>query len=164
MQSQGTDPLAPPPPMPTAEQVQVVLDQRLAVQQLQLAHRVNRGANWLYWIAGLTAVNSLAALGELNFGFSLGLGLTMLIDATLGHASRVAAIGLDVAIVGVWIGLGLWAKRLSAIAFWLGIAFFAADALLCLYLQLYLSVLLHAWAIFAMWGGLQALNRFKRAG
>ena len=38
------------------------------------------GANWFFWIAGLSVVNSLAAFFDVEWGFIIGLGITQIVD------------------------------------------------------------------------------------
>ena len=45
------------------------------------APRVKRGANWFYWIAGLSVVNSIMFIAGANFQFVVGLGVTQIINA-----------------------------------------------------------------------------------
>src|SRR5438309_5023173 len=43
--------------------------------------RIKRGANWFYWIAGLSIINSVAFASGANFHFLAGLGVTEVADA-----------------------------------------------------------------------------------
>jgi hypothetical protein len=45
-----------------------------------LAQRHKSGANWFYWIAGLSLATSLIALGGGSWGFLISLGTTQVID------------------------------------------------------------------------------------
>src|SRR4051812_17626178 len=74
-----------------------------------LEARVKRGADWFYWIAGLSVINSIAQVTGANFHFLGGLGLTevadAIIDATIKQGEpaslRVVSIVFDlVAIAG----------------------------------------------------------------
>src|SRR5437588_12623571 len=51
----------------------------LARQQELEAH-MRRGANWFFWIAGLSVVNAVISLAEGNRHFVVGLGITEIIN------------------------------------------------------------------------------------
>src|SRR5438046_3114443 len=53
--------------------------------------RVKRGANWFYWIAALSVINSAAFIAEANFHFLAGLGVTELADAIVGESIKQGA-------------------------------------------------------------------------
>src|SRR5512138_3090367 len=48
---------------------------------MALDARIKSGAAWFYWIAGLSLINSVAALSGSKWGFILGLGITQVFDA-----------------------------------------------------------------------------------
>src|SRR5437868_5304346 len=54
---------------------------RMAGAEALLGRRARSGANWFYWIAGLTALNSVLALSGSQTTFLSGLFVTQLIDA-----------------------------------------------------------------------------------
>ncbi|MBS2027890.1 MAG: hypothetical protein JST54_08315 [Deltaproteobacteria bacterium] len=168
MQSQSPSPLAPPPPQPTAADVEVELQRRLVMLRLLQEQRVRRSASWFYWLAGFSALNSVLAHAGSTFQF-FGLGLTELIDFfalglrdKLGGGVHVVAAGLDLAIVGTWIGIGMWARQRSTAAFGVGMALFAVDALILLPLGDWLGIAFHAYALFAIYGGFQASQALKQ--
>ena len=52
-----------------------------AKQETQLETQHASGANWFYWIAGLSVINSVIILAGGGWGFVVGLGITQFIDA-----------------------------------------------------------------------------------
>ena len=61
------------------------------VERYRLAQRVKSSANWFYWIAGLSVVNSIVVHTGSSWSFIAGLGITQLIDAVgakLGPAAN----------------------------------------------------------------------------
>ena len=137
---------------------------------LALVAARNSGANWFFWIVGLSVINTLIALTGNEWGFSLGLGSTLLSDGlaqeaiTEGSASsvRFIALGVDLLIFAFYAMCGIKAMRGATWAFWLGLVFFALDTLLMLAVKEWLGVALHAWALISMWSGLSANQKLKR--
>ena len=55
-----------------------------------LRAQMQSGARWFYWIAGLSLINSIAAVSGSNWSFLAGLGITQLISGfALGLAEDV---------------------------------------------------------------------------
>ncbi len=97
-----------------------------------LERRRRSGALWFYWIAGLSLVNSVAALLGQSWRFILGLGITRLADslaAHSGHGYAVVAV-VDAAVIGGFALLGRFAARGRLWAFVAGAVFYALDGLL----------------------------------
>jgi hypothetical protein len=142
----------------------VALQQRRAVEQ-----QVKSGANWFYWIAGLSLVNS--ALSAFNAGgrFFFGLGVTQLTDAlgavlgedlgpSFGIAFRIVAFIIAVGVAGLFALFGLFANRGRKWAFMVGMALYGLDALVFVWGRDYLSIALHAFALFGLFRGVRALG------
>ena len=56
-------------------------DAALQLQKnLALERQITNGANWFFWIAGLSLINSVLHLAGVSISFLIGLGLTELID------------------------------------------------------------------------------------
>lgn len=75
-----------PAPDPTS------VDRQMAL--LELENALKSGANWFYWIAGLTLVNTIAAMSGSTWRFILGLAITQIVDVVaqdLGSTGRIAA-------------------------------------------------------------------------
>lgn len=108
----------------------------------QLEAKLRTGANWFYWIAGLSVINSLISLAEGDRQFIVGLGITQIV---VGIAVAIAQQSPDAALIakivagvftlvaaGVFAGIGLGSgKRLSWL-FVTGMALYGLDALLYL--------------------------------
>src|SRR5688572_28411552 len=52
----------------------------ITADQQHLEMRLKSGASWFYWIAGLSIINSIAALSGAGWGFIVGLGVTQIVD------------------------------------------------------------------------------------
>lgn len=121
--------------------------------------KVRSGVSWLFWIGGLSLFNSvLAALGV---GQSYAMGL--------GAAHLIAALGEEFGGSGFWLSLGAnlglsFAFLIVGVLAYHGrlwllgpvIVVYVADAILCILFQQWLSVALHAWALFFLIPGFLA--------
>src|SRR5262245_23033967 len=132
----------------------------------ELHRRVTSGGSWFYWVAGLSLVNSFAALSGSNWGFIFGLQITQIIDhfarETGGNAKTIAMV-LDVLAAGVLVLFGVFACRRHIWAFIVGMILYGLDALLTVISQYWLGVAFHAWVLFSLFVGLKAALQINRA-
>jgi hypothetical protein len=177
-----TDPATGPqseaiPVVTPAEPVQPIDPETTALEAkiLALREQGRRGANWFYWVAGLSLVNSLLLHLGGNIRFVVGLGVSSVADyiADLGankHPAqgailRAVAIGFAVLASAIVILFGWLANRRYIAVFAIGMVLYLLDGLLLLLFQDWLSVGFHAFALFCMFGGLMAyrqLNQIER--
>jgi hypothetical protein len=126
-------------------------------QHAELANRFRSGANWFYWIAGLTLLTSVISLMGGGWSFFLSLGITQLIDGfavyfadSFGEATKVVAIVLDIFITALFIGLGYLSNQRQLWAFLAGIILFGFDSLLSLVIFNVLGLIIHCVVMFLM--------------
>ncbi len=130
------------------------------------------GANWYFWIAALSVINSALMLSGSDWSFIVGLGITQLIDAiATGIAEqanesetvlKLVAFGLDLFVAGIVVGIGVLARKGLVVAFILGMLLYAMDGMIFLLVQDWLSIGFHVFALFGIWRGLQALWRLQQ--
>lgn len=60
------------------------IDEVKIKERLELETRLNSGAGWFYWIAGLSLLNSIIMLSGSDLYFVIGLGITQIIDVFIG--------------------------------------------------------------------------------
>jgi hypothetical protein len=132
-------------------------------QHAELTQRYKAGVNWFYWIAGLTLVTSLIALGGGGWRFLLSLGTTQVVDAVaeglsadLGGAPKIVALVLDLVVTGVFITFGWLAGTKQLWAYILGMVVFLFDGLVSLLVQDLIGVIAHVVVLFFMFRGYQA--------
>ena len=129
---------------------------------LMAAARAGAGAKWFYWIAGLSILNSLVVIFGGQFHFVIGLGITGVVDAVArqaGSAGPVLDIVINGFVAGVFCLFGYFAGKLQKWAFVAGMALYALDGLLLFTVKDILGVGFHAYALFAIYRGLAALNQ-----
>jgi hypothetical protein len=132
-------------------------------QHAELSNRYRSGANWFYWIAGLTLVTSIIGLLGGGWRFFLSLGVTQVIDGialvaaeSLGDATKVIAIVLDIVITAMFAGFAYLAHKRQLWAYMAGIVVFGLDGLLSLAIFDIIGILVHAFVLVMMIRGFMA--------
>jgi hypothetical protein len=149
------------------------MDQIEYAQHAELTRRYRGGANWFYWIAGLTIVTSLISAFGGGWRFLLSLGTTQIIDAVaqglateLGNAPKMIALFLDLIVTGTFVVFGYLAGKKYLWAYIAGMVVFLLDGLVTLLIQDWISVIAHGVVLFFMFPGFQAgreLLNFEKA-
>ncbi len=158
----ASPPIAPPsatPPLaPAPAPVETAPDAPNDALQSALQMR-SSGANWFYWIAGLSVVNSLLLAFGSDTSFLLGLAATLFIDIgarTLGGAAHGIALVLDFLLIGFFALCGAKASKGANWAFIAGGLLYTLDMLLTAFFKEWIGVGLHIWALFALFSGYKA--------
>jgi hypothetical protein len=120
--------------------------------------KIASAARWFWWIAGLSAVNTLLMNLGSNTSFVIGLSITIMADAFF-HAFRPAAFVIDAVAVGFFYAMGYFALRGHRWAFIVGAAVYAVDASIYIYFEDIMPIAFHVWALFCIIGGFIALNK-----
>jgi hypothetical protein len=138
----------------------------------KLDRGLKSGANWFYWIAGLSVVNSVVQLMGSDRSFIIGLGITQVVDAiatgaTAGRAGadtvvvRGMALAIDLLVAGVFVLFGVQASRRRAWAFMVGMLLYALDGLVFLLVRDWMSVGFHGFALYSLWAGYSSLKALR---
>ena len=138
------------------EEERAAADAASSYENEQQAAQVRSGANWFYWIAVLSAINSLMYVFGSTVSFLAGLGFTQLADGFVDvaiengvpTAVKGVAIAFDFILVAVFAFFGYYANKRSSAAFAVGIGIYVLDGLLLLLLGAFLSAGFHAFALF----------------
>lgn len=127
------------------------------------------GANWFFWLAALSVLNSLLIyfMGLRNAPFAFG--LTQWIDGTTGPLTAegwsppltTSALIVNIVIAGIFAGFGYLARRGNDVAFLLGIFLYAVDALLSLGLKDFFGFCFHLVGFFFLFRGLLASRHVR---
>jgi hypothetical protein len=145
---------------------------KMPLEQALTAAR--NSANWFWWIAGLSLINSVAAILELDYAMILGLGVTQLADGILrslletatGSGATFAKI-LHLLIVACAAGffylMGVKARGMHLWAYRLGMLVYTADALIFLLVGDWIGVGFHAFVLFMLWGGYNITKSVRAA-
>jgi hypothetical protein len=141
-------------------------------QQYNLTRQFTSGANWFYWIAGLSVINTVIMLSGGSMSFVAGLGLTQLVDsvvlmlvqdatAEVALILRVINLVIDLGAVALFVFFGFFARKGHRWAFVVGMVFYFFDALIFLLGPDYFGLAFHALALWFLWGGLKAIGALK---
>ncbi|NLW10376.1 MAG: hypothetical protein GX036_11060 [Firmicutes bacterium] len=137
-----------------------------------LEKKHENGSGWFRTIAVLSLINMVIVFAEWNVMFPVGLG-TALYGASLyayapehpyENAVRFVALFfllLSLVIIGLLFFFGKKAKEGKSWAYITGMIIYFGDALLCAWLEDWISVGFHAWGLFSIWSGFSALKALK---
>jgi hypothetical protein len=135
--------------------------QSAAEQKLKLQSRMRAGAGWLMAVAIFSVVNSALMMFDAKLHFIVGLGVTQIADGagTSGGAAG-GATGLVISLIAAGAFLLFWkfAREGQPWAFLIGMILYGLDGLIFLGLRQWLDLAFHAFAIFNLYKGLQALK------
>lgn len=130
----------------------------------QLQAKMQSGGDWFFWIAGLSVVNTLMATFQSNTRFILGLAYTEIVDAIAQRSGGGAGIGMAVSILiaGIFVVFGLQARKRQTWAFIVGMGLYLLDGAIYAFFGDWLPVAIHAFALYSLWGGYQALRAMQK--
>lgn len=129
-------------------------------QHTELTSTFKSGANWFYWIAGLTIVTSLIAFFGGGIRFLISLGSTQIIDGLAeaisteaGDTAKVLALILDLIVTGFFVLFGYLAGQKYLWAYAVGMVVFLMDGMLALIFQDWIGVIAHGFVLYWLFSG-----------
>ena len=133
-----------------------------AVEVLSL--RIKSNARWFYFIAGLSLVNSFLFFSNANLTFLAGLNISSIADAfsAIYNLGMVPAILFDLLAAGLFVVFGYFASQGKMWAFVVGMSLYALDSLLSLWIQDWLSLAFHGYALFSLFAGLNLCRQLTK--
>ena len=142
-------------------------NQHLFMEKMSLEGQVKTSANWFYWIAGFSIINSLVLWFQGSWSFVVGLGITQFIDyfgqsfsAEYGNnVFTILAFVVDLLIAGLFVLFGVLANKRYKASFIIGMILYGLDGLIFIFIKDYLSLAFHAYALYAIYRGFKAINR-----
>ena len=133
------------------------------VQHAELFQRYKSGANWFYWIAGLSLVTSIVSYTGGDWRFLISLCTTQIFDGLaeglsedLGGAPRVVALVLDTIVTALFVLFGVLAGKKMLWVYMVGMVVFALDGLGSLAFGDWIGVIAHAVVLFLLARGYMA--------
>ena len=160
------------------EQPPVVEQPAADAEAAQYLQEFHKGANWFYFIAGLSVINSLVMLFGAGWVFIFGLGITQVVDGIAAEAVKsmeggaavwiVHAIGLgfSVVIAAVCALIGWLSNKGYGAVYLIGMILYLLDALLFVLLLFlgepdFLGLVFHIIALFLMARGYISLRKLR---
>ncbi|MGV3503867.1 MAG: hypothetical protein ACO1O1_09165 [Adhaeribacter sp.] len=134
----------------------------LKTELLKRESAIASGANWFFWIAALSVLNSLLNYFYGNWNFFVGLSGMHLVDMFVQKdATLLRGLGLNLnlgaALLFCW--LGLLARKRNRRAFLAGFLLYLADSLVFLLLADSASLGFHALGLFMIVGGYRSVPK-----
>lgn len=158
----------PVPPAPPIDPTVAAFNTRVA----ELVQAGDTGANWFYWVAGLSLVNSAIGLFGGGMYFVVGLAVTLVVDSiAAGIAAeaaeaavivKVISVGFDLFVAAVLCGFGFLSRKRILPVFAIGMVLYLLDGLIFLALQDWMSVAFHAFALYSMGNGFMAYRKLNQ--
>jgi hypothetical protein len=100
---------------------------------------IQSSARWFWWIAGLSLVNAVMFYSGSDTNFVIGLAMTTL-ESVYFTDQPVIAYLLIALTIGLYLYVGLEAKKANLWAFYLGLAVYIIDAMLYINYEAWMSV------------------------
>ena len=122
------------------------------------------GANWFFWLAILSVINSLLVYQYQLPNLPIALGITQWLDGTsagLNPTMSTSSLILNLLIAAVLAGFGLLARRGSDLAFVVGIFLYIVDAMLAIGLRDIFGFSVHLIGLFFLVKGLLASRHVR---
>jgi hypothetical protein len=141
------------------------VNQAALEQKMKLQARMRSGAGWLMAVALFSVVNSALMMTNAKIHFIVGLGVTQIADGmgkVGGAAGTVAGMVVTLITAGIFLLFWKFAREGQQWAFLAGMILYGLDGLIFLGFGLWLDLGFHAFALFNMYKGLQALNAVKQ--
>lgn len=127
------------------------------------------GANWFFWLAALSVLNSLIVyfIGIRNTPFAFG--VTQWIDGTTGAMTsegwapplHLTWLSIDILIAAAFAGFGYFARKGNDVAILIGIVLYVVDTLLSIGLRDFFGFAFHLVGFFFLFRGLLASRHVR---
>lgn len=141
------------------ETTEAMIEERLRTRSVFLS-----SANWFYWIAALSVLNTVLVLFATDWMMLVGLGVTYVgawFFSEMGVLGVLLTIGSTAFVAAFFALLGYFARQRKTWAFVLGIVLYAADGLIFLVFQDWLSLAFHVYVIYSIWRGFRLIKQVE---
>jgi hypothetical protein len=136
-----------------------------AEQKWKLQSRMRAGAGWLMAVAIFSVLNSVLLMFDAQLHFIVGLGITQIADG-VGKVGATAGglAGLVITLIAAGVFLLFWkfAREGQQWAFQIGMILYGLDGLILLGFRRWLDLAFHAFAMFNLYRGLEALDALNQ--
>ncbi|MGH2627923.1 MAG: hypothetical protein ACRDHY_14890 [Anaerolineales bacterium] len=144
-------------------------------ERAKLEVRARRGASWFFWIAALSAINSIISITGGDRVFIFGLGVTQVVDAFasvfeeelgLGRGSwlGIAGLVLSLLVAGLIALIGYLARKGNQFVYVLGMGLYVLDGAEVAVFEDWLSLLFHGFVMIYLVMGFRALRKSAPSG
>lgn len=127
------------------------------------------GANWFFWLAALSVLNSLAVYFISIGNTPVAFGVTQWIDGTTGPLTaegwspplHLTGLIINILVAAGFAGFGYFARRGNDVAFLIGIFLYIVDAILSIGLRDFWGFSFHLVGFFFLFRGLLASRHVR---
>lgn len=127
--------------------------------------KLKKAANWFYWIAGLSLINSILNLANNDpISFLAGLGITQMVDGIIyGFYGKYhyTAVLVNLVIAGGFAFFGWKANQANKTALIIGLNLYALDAALFLIYGDWKGLIFHGLVFYFIFQGIAQINHYK---
>ncbi len=132
-----------------------------------LLQPIHRGANWFYWIVGLSLVNATLALFDANLHFIVGLAYTEIASGIIKAADDSIFFKLFggvslLMIIGAFLFIGKKAHKPNKTLYLVGIILYALDGVIYFAFSDFLPGIFHIYVVYNLWLGYRAINDYEQ--
>ncbi len=104
--------------------------QNKQIEKYILQTAISKGARWFYWIAGLSAANTLLYLFHGNIQFPVGLFVAQIVDVfTQDFGLIEVGLVMNAVIISLFVLIGYKTTQLNKVAFIVGLILYLLDLL-----------------------------------
>lgn len=129
-------------------------------ERLRLEAQFRSGANWFFWIAAMSLINSMVGFFGGQWGFVIGLGITQVIDAVFtGQGPSVVGPMLTAGVAGIFVACGHFAREGRRAAFIGGMVLYVLDSLIFVVVRDFLAIAFHGFALYCLMKGMHAKDQ-----
>lgn len=131
-----------------------------------LTEDIQKAASWFFWIAGLSLINSLIFYFSAGVYFVVGLGISQFMD---GFVTRIMngpswiALIPSLMISGFFIYIGYRSRKYDKWAFVVGVVVYTLDALIYMYIEEWMAVGFHIFALVMISRGFFKVFEYNKA-
>lgn len=145
---------------------------RVTKTMAELKTAGDKGANWFFWIAALSLVNTVVTHSGGDGHFILGLAVTFIVDV-IGReivkehpdsASVVLfiAVGFSLFVDAFVVLFGVMSRQRWLWVFGFGMFLYLLDGILFALLGVYMAAGIHAFALFSMFQGFKSYQEYNK--
>jgi len=155
------------------ENDELIPDERTIYEELEKKHI--SGSGWFNTIAILSLINTIIVFAKWNFMFPVGLGTSSLAAAIFNYVPDDPDISIKImriigfffllmsfVIIGLFFLFRVKAKKGKKWAYITGITIYTLDALICLWMEDWVSAGFHAWGLLSIWNSFSALRQISK--
>ncbi|MDP4208109.1 MAG: hypothetical protein Q8928_04760 [Bacteroidota bacterium] len=150
----------------TVQSEEKVLSMAVEFEKEYLTEDIQKAANWFFWIAALSLINSLIYWLSTGMYFVVGLGVTQIVDGIvsglMNGPSWIALIP-NLMITGFFVFIGYRSRKYDKWAFVVGVVVYTLDALLYLYFKEWMAVGFHVFALVMISKGFFKVFEYDKA-